>query len=83
MIGESGRVRLEYVGGGRWRVSVLCRSGKVAAVDGDLVTAAGLARRADRLLALWSAVSAALSTIPPPSLAPHPRHSHVQIVAHV
>ena len=73
MVGESSRVKLEYVGGSRWRVSALCYSGKHAAVEGDLASVTRLAARADRLFAVWAKRNAVLSTAPPPGRIGRPR----------
>jgi hypothetical protein len=44
----------EYEGHGRWRVSVLCFSGKIAHAEGSIVQLSRLVRRAERLFELWA-----------------------------
>ena len=73
MVGSSTRVKLEYVGRNRWRVSVLCFSGDLAAVEGDLAQVAKLAARADRLFAFWAARNSTRTTVPPPRRTLRPR----------
>jgi len=62
----SSRVSLESVGGNRWRVSVVCFSGHIAAVEGDFHAMTRLALRAERLFAAWAHYNSRRSTIPPP-----------------
>ena len=44
----------EYQGNGRWRVSVLCFSGRLARAEGGIVQLSRLVRRAERLFELWA-----------------------------
>ena len=62
----SSRVSLHSVGGNRWRVSVVCYSGHVAAVEGDFRAMTRLALRAERLFAAWAEQNSRRTTIPPP-----------------
>ena len=69
----SGRIRLECIASNRWRVSVVCYSGKVAAVEGDLASVARLAARAERLFEHYAHNNAARTTVPPPRRTVRPR----------
>ena len=63
----SSRVSLESVGSNRWRVSVVCFSGHVAAVEGDFRAMTRLALRAERMFAVWAHRNASRTTVPPPT----------------
>jgi hypothetical protein len=71
----SSRVRLEFLHANRWRVSVTCYTGKIAAVEGDLATVGRLATRAERLFEYWARSNALRTTAPPPRATVRPREA--------
>jgi len=73
MTGPNSRIKVEYLERNIWRASVLCYSGKIAAVEGELPRIARLAARADRLFAVWAKSNSRLETVPPPTHTIHPR----------